>query len=202
MKRDEITMIERRIYPATALELRATKDGDDSGIAGTGIVIGQRTDLGGFTESIAPGAVDDALKSSDIRGLFNHDPNFVLGRVKSGTMAVELRDGAVAYAIPKMPKARADVVEAIERGDVSGGSFSFITEEDTWERNADGTEHRTIVKIREIWDMGPVTFPAYPQTDVALRSLAAWRTKAPEPSDAWKVAHATRRRRLDLALHG
>jgi HK97 family phage prohead protease len=124
--------------------------------------------LGGFTEEIAPGAFDSALKKSDIRGLFNHDPNYPLGR-SGRTMKVWASKEGLEYDIPQLPAARADVMEAIERGDVDGNSFSFTVEADEW-GTRDGRPHRTITAFRELFDVGPVTFPAYSQTTVSARA--------------------------------
>ena len=59
----------------------------------------------------------------------------------------------------------------------TGCSFSFTVAEDEWKNNEDGTSERTIVKIRELFDVGPVTYPAYPDTTVAVRSLEAFKKK-------------------------
>jgi HK97 family phage prohead protease len=163
---------ERRFIPIASGEVRA-KAGR-KGIRGSAILADTVTDLSGFTEDIAPEAITDAINQGwDIRGLFNHSPDFPLGRTKSGTMTVSATAGGKSfdYDIPQMPRSRGDVMEAIERGDVSGNSFSFSVPADgeTW--NEDGAKpHRRITRFSMIYDLGPVTFPAYEDTTVSTRA--------------------------------
>lgn len=123
-------------------------------------------------ERIMPGAFDGVL-NSDVRVLFNHDPNYVLGRTAAGTARIFADEKGLRFeATP--PESRADVIEAIRRGDVSGCSFSFSVGRDSggevvW-REIDGMEIREIVKIGTLYDVGPVTFPAYTATDISARS--------------------------------
>lgn len=173
--------LERRFLPRARGEVRSTTKAGRRGIAGTAAVIGSRSEvLGDFVEEIAEGAFDKALKKSDIRGLFNHSPNYVLGRQKSGTMRVWADKRGLHYEIPKLPESRADVAEAIERGDVDGCSFSFVVAPNgqSW-RMENGTRVRTITEFAEILDCGPVTMPAYAATTVSARTLAQARRHSP-----------------------
>jgi phage head maturation protease len=68
-----------------------------------------------------------------------------------------------------------DIIEEIRRKDITGMSFSFTTAEDDWKYPEEGIVERTIIKIGELFDVGPVTFPAYPDTNVAVRSLDEYR---------------------------
>lgn len=196
--------IERRFIPVEGLEVR-TIDGEMS-IGGVTAVIGQESqDLGGFTEIIEAGAFDEAVASSDIRALFNHNPDFVLGRNLSGTLELEIRENGLHYKVPKMPKTRADVFEAIERGDVTGNSFAFTVAEDRYEKRDDGRTVRVITKFRELFDVGPVVYPAYSQTVVSTRALAAIAAPTAEASNIIEAANAAtdgaeaRRRKLAIA---
>jgi hypothetical protein len=162
--------VERRVVPVSAGEVRAKREDGKVGIGGMAAVFNSRTDLGPFEEEIREGAFTKALKRSDPRSLFNHDPNFVLGRVKSGTLTVRATEDGLSYEVPELPQARMDVAEMIERGDVDGNSFSFTVKTDEWTRREDGKDLRTIIEIDELYDVGPVTFPAYTDTSVALRS--------------------------------
>ena len=183
---------ERRFVPLDTgrIEVRADEDSDLRGIGGTAAVFGSETDLGMFTEEIAPGAFDDVL-DGDTRGLFNHDPNYVLGRTKSGTMTLRATGDGLEYDIPSMPKSRADVMEAIERGDVDGNSFAFSVAEETWieEDEVRDKPHRVIQRIGTLYDVGPVAFPAYGDTQVSARAeqrakqYAEREDVAPEPVD-------------------
>lgn len=163
--------LERRIAVAPKLHTQRSASGAVTGIRGLAAVFGSITDIGGFTEEIAPHAFDDALRTSDVRGLFNHDPNLVLGRSPK-TMKLEVTREGLAYEIRSLPKSRSDVAEAIERGDVTGSSFSFTVAEgdDTW-TSRNGVPHRIINRVAELFDVGPVTFPAYAASVVSARSL-------------------------------
>jgi len=127
-------------------------------------------DLGGFREKIAPGAFRKTLQEADIRALWNHDPNYVLGRNKSGTLKLEEDEKGLAIEIdPPDTTWACDLMISIERGDISQMSFGFRTIKDDFEKEGD-----TLIRILrevELFDVSPVTYPAYPQTDVQMRKL-------------------------------
>lgn len=168
---------ETRFIPIDALEVRAGENGEARGIGGVAAVYNRSTVIGRwFEEQIAPGAFDEAIKTSDVRGLFNHDPNYPLGRTSAGTMTLRSDQSGLHYEIAELPRSRADVLEAIERKDVTGNSFSFSVEKDSdeeWiDRSAEGKlPLRVIRRVAKLYDVGPVTFPAYDQTKVAARAL-------------------------------
>lgn len=167
--------LERRAFAALDLSLEARAEGGLPVLRGYAAVFNQISeDLGGFREQVAPGAFAETIQQDDIRALWNHNDDLVLGRNRSGTLRLreDSRGLAIEVDLPDTSWAR-DVAELVRRGDVSGMSFGFRTIEDSWERTAGG-ELRTLRKVR-LFDVSPVTFPAYPQTDVALRSLEAWR---------------------------
>lgn len=194
--------IERRYIPRAAGEVRFEKrDSGKVGIAGTAAVTNSLSDeIFGFREKIAPGAFKAALEKSDVRGLFNHDPNLILGRVKSGTMTLRADAKGLHYEITELPQSRADVAEAIERGDVDGNSFSFTVERDSWEYPKSGPAIRTVEEFGELFDVGPVTFPAYPQTTVSARAreMAAAAPKEPVETPIDTSPADARRRALDI----
>ena len=145
-------------------------------VKGYAVRFGQRSvDLGGFTEIIEAGAFTDVLKTKpDVRCLFNHDANVVLGRTTSGTLTLtEDKVGLLMECeLPNTAQGR-PIYESIRRGDISGQSFSFrIGKEGRVVWNGDYTE-RKIERIQELYDVGPVTYPAYPSTDVAARTREA-----------------------------
>lgn len=183
-------------------------------LRGLPIVFNSRSsDLGGFVEIVAPEAVKRTLEEDDIRGLFNHDSNMILGRTKAGTMSLRAtREGvAMEIELPSSP-AGETVAEAVRRGDISGGSFGFIAVKEEWEdagKRSDGQKDLPIRTLREVklYDVGPVVFPAYPETSMAMRSLEEWRkaheAPAPEPeSDAEAVARELEDLKLRLDLAG
>jgi len=130
--------------------------------------------MGLWREQIAPGAFTSALKGDDdVRALFNHDPNILLGRTKSGTLALSEDEDGLRYdiALPDTQQA-SDVRELIKRGDVSGSSFGFRIEDEDWDEKPTKRGQLPLLTIRkvELFDVSPVTFPAYPQTSVTARS--------------------------------
>lgn len=130
-------------------------------------------DLGGFLEKIAPSAVDRTLADGvDLRALAHHNPERVLGRLASGTLRVAKDARGLAVEIDP-PAAAADLVESVQRGDITGMSFGFRTYKDAWDFTTDPPT-RTVqdMLIREV---SVVAFPAYPQTQIALRSMGAAR---------------------------
>jgi HK97 family phage prohead protease len=152
-------------------EIRAKRS--DAGITLTGYAAkynAMSDDLGGFREIIKPGAFRRAVEEKqDVRLLFNHESDNILARTKSGTMTLE--DDAVGLRfeakLPDTQLAR-DLATSVERGDIDGMSFGFKTVRDEWEFKTGG-EIRHLLDV-DLFDIGPVTFPAYPDTDVAKRS--------------------------------
>ena len=128
-------------------------------------------DLGGFTERIERGAFAEAIKVSDVRALFNHDNNMILARTASGTLRIYEDERGLKYEF-EAPNTNVgnDVLEMIKRGDISQSSFGFRVEKDSWTKR-DGTTYRTIKKVKQLYDVSPVTFPAYPEASVAVRKL-------------------------------
>ena len=128
-------------------------------------------DLGGFIEQIERGAFKEAIERSDVRALFNHDDNFILARTASGTLKLYEDERGLKYEF-EAPKTTAgnDLLEMIKRGDISQSSFGFTVEEDDWS-NRDGMAFRKIKKVKRLYDVSPVTFPAYPEASVAVRKL-------------------------------
>ncbi len=177
--------IERRFIQG--LEVRAAEEGDDAVgvIEGYAAVFGKPSeDLGGFTEVIKRGAFKRSLGAgADVRALLNHDPSLVLGRISSGTLrAKEDKAGLkVEIDLPDTACGR-DTMKLIQRGDIDGMSFSFRTVSDTWETK-DGQDLRTLTDV-DLIDVSPVTFPAYPDTSVAARSLAEYRSARDGAGDA------------------
>jgi hypothetical protein len=125
--------------------------------------------IGRFSEQIAPGAFKDSIRQDDIRALFNHDPNFILGRNKAGSLTLreDSKGLAIEIDLPATGNGR-DLIAAVRRGDLSGMSIGFDVQDETWQKGAAGAMVRTLKKIK-LYDVGPVTFPAYASTDVSLR---------------------------------
>ena len=169
--------LERRFFAMDELVI-VRSAADKPMLRGHAAVFGQLSDdLGGFREQIAPGAFADAIDTDDVRALFNHDPNFVLGRNRSKTLRMkeDSRGLAIECDMPDTQTIR-DLVQApIERGDVSHMSFGFSVKPggQDWAKDDEGRNIRTLKNLR-LFDVSAVTFPAYPQTDVGMRSFRAW----------------------------
>jgi HK97 family phage prohead protease len=145
-------------------------------------------DLGGFIEQVAPEAVDRTLReAADVHALYNHDYGAVLGRTKSGTLRLEKDRRGLAVTIdPPDPTTPANLLELIRRGDVSGMSFRFRTLEDGWDFKTGPLPIRTLHDI-EITEITVTPRPAYPSTDVAVRSLEhAVRSQGWHPSISFR----------------
>lgn len=191
--------VERRYVPPT--EIRIVREADHAPrIVGHAAVFNQLSeDLGGFREQIAPGAFTEALEKDDVRALFNHNPDHVLGRNRAGTLKlVEDQRGLAIDINPPDTTAAADLLTLLERGDVTQMSFGFSVRPngEEWEKRDNGLWVRTVKRVR-LFDVSPVTYPAYPMTDVALRSLDVVRQLA-LPSGEWR----TKLRLRELALLG
>jgi HK97 family phage prohead protease len=122
-------------------------------------------------ERIKPGAFDAAIGRDDVRGLFNHDPSEILGRSTAGTLRLSIDDTGLRYEIDP-PEWAGKYVESIGRGDITGSSFGFVPETTAYrDEKRDGRD--VIVIEREavsLFDVSPVTFPAYESTSAELRS--------------------------------
>jgi hypothetical protein len=170
--------IEKRSF---AVEYRKCKDDEDkkSRMMGHAAIFGEEANIGGwFREVIAPGAFSESIQKDDVRALFNHDPNYVLGRNRAGTLRLKEDDKGLAIEIdpPDTSMAR-DLTVSMERGDINQMSFAFQVVGEEWQYGEDDeTDLRTITKVK-LYDVSPVTYPAYEGTDIGLRSRDAFRAK-------------------------
>lgn len=170
-------------------------------IIGYGAVFNLRSELlgGQFVEEIAPGAFDGVL-TQDVRGLFNHNPTYLLGRLPNGTLRLSVDARGLRYEIdpPDTQTVRDLVLTPLARGDMTGSSFTMRVAEDEWRQEGDLIV-RTIRRISELRDVGPVAFPAYPDATAAQRSLDAWKQARDEnPSTRANNERDARARVLDL----
>lgn len=171
----------RYIKEAINLEQRTNEDGSHYNcITGYGIVFDKpsqilkmRDKMGRvreFEEIISKEAVNN-VDFSNLVCMLNH--KYTLGKRSRGTMSIEIDDFGVKYSV-KLPNTSKgnDTREDIINGNLEGSSFQFVLDKegDAWDMTRTPIR-RCIKKFSEILEMGPVYFPAYPDTTVAMRSL-------------------------------
>jgi uncharacterized protein len=181
---------ERR-YLAGA-ELRATGGNRLEGYAAVFNSLSE--DLGGFRESINPGAFARAIREKqDVRCLFNHDRGAVLGRTRAGTLRLAEDSVGLHFDcdLPDTSTAR-DLHALIKRGDISQCSFGFVCRDDRWAEES-GEVRRRLLDV-DLTDVSAVTVPAYSDTSVSARSLwpdgapaGVARHQAGEPSGCYQM---------------
>ena len=169
--------VERRMMP---VRLTRADGGDGRTVRGEAAVFGQRYDMGWYEEEIAVGACDNALSESDVRALFNHDANLILGRTGAGTLTVAIEGDAMVYQFDApTTTAGNDLLVSLERGDIAESSWAFTVKKQEWVEEEDEDGHwnylRRITEVGVIYDVSPVTYPANPGTSVAKRSFETWK---------------------------
>lgn len=157
----------------SAVELRASGSGKLSGYAA--VFDSPSQDLGGFTESVRPGAFSRSLGSpAGILALYDHDSRSILGRVGAGTLrlAEDARGLHFEIDLPETSIGN-DLAVLVNRGDVSGASFAFTTPKggDNWSQR-NGKPHRELLDV-DLREITVTANPAYTDTSVARRSLPA-----------------------------
>jgi uncharacterized protein len=171
---DKSNDIERRTFSLRPMVVRSGEGAEESTLLrGYAAVFNEPSEeMWGFIEQIAPGAFGQSIGEDDIRALWNHDSNYVLGRNKAGTLRLWEDEHGLGIEI-QLPDAQwaKDLAVSIRRGDVDQMSFGFIVpdEGDRWDMDGEQLR-RTLTRVK-LFDVSPVTFPAYPQTTVGVRSM-------------------------------
>lgn len=171
---------ERRfVAEPVGFEVRAGAK-DENVIEGYAAVFNKNSeDFGGWVERIAPGAFDEVLQDDTV-GLLNHNMNQILGRNgKNMTLSVDNIGLKYRIALPDTTLAK-DTRQLIKDEIISKSSFAFTVREQSWVHPEKKEEPsiRTIVKVRRLYDVSPVTMPAYPDTTVGARGF-----KREDPKD-------------------
>lgn len=167
---------ERRFAVMSGIELRAADtDSDPIGFKGHAAMFGTRTWIGpkkwGFWEEVSAGAFTKTIAEGDVRMLLNHDPNLLLARSTSKTLRLSEDAIGLATDADMAPTTYArDLAVVMDRGDLNQMSFSFLPVKEEWSTTEDGDDVRTLREV-QLFDVSPVTFPAYTETDAALRSV-------------------------------
>ena len=192
MPRAEVRSVERPV------ERREATDDQPTQITGYAALFDTPATIGGaWVEQIDRGAFDDAL-GDDVRVLFNHDPSRLLGRTASGTASIAVDETGLRYTVtPPDTATGREVLELLQRGDVSGSSFGFQVLADRWTEGTTSADLpvRHLERVTLI-DVSPVTMPAYVETTAEARGQAFELSKHQAQLDA-----ATAQRRLRLAQH-
>ena len=180
-------MLEHRSYQRVGVPELRVAAGESATIVGAAAVFRSYSqNLGGFVEQIEGRAFDDVL-DDDVVALVNHDPNLLLARSGAGSLRLTTDDDALRYEID-LDLSDPDGVSAaakVRSGAMPGSSFSFVVADDgdSWSLTEQGFPLRTISRIGRLYDVGPVTRPAYKGTEgsgaaTAMRSLSVF-TGAP-----------------------
>ncbi|MGG3708689.1 HK97 family phage prohead protease [Heyndrickxia coagulans] len=160
---------EMRTFDITGLQKRDGLNDQPTMISGYASVFNSKTSIGDFfDEVIAPGAFSKSLaNSSDVRALFNHNWDKVLGRTKSGTLRLFEDDRGLKFEIdlPNTSVAR-DLTESMARGDINQCSFGFFATGENWDYTSDPAL-RTVTEV-ELYEISIVSIPAYEDTEAAL----------------------------------
>ena len=157
---------ETRIAPAPSL-VQKTKT--TAVLRGYAALFGSVYNMGWFSEEIHRDAFKNA-DMSDVRVLFNHNVDLLLGRTSSGTARVWVDAKGLAFEVelPRSPNGK-NVRIAAERGDIRESSWGFMIspDSDDW-TNTGKKPHRIIRSIAQVFDVSPVTFPANPAATAKL----------------------------------
>lgn len=183
-------------------EVRAEENERGHELTGTPIVFDQRTDLGWYDEIIDRHALDETdLK--DVRFLVNHNTDMIpLARSRNNnensTMQMLVGENGMDIRVDLDTENNAEsksLYSAVERGDISGMSFMFIVDKDSWEDIDTDHPTRTVLSIRQVFEVSAVTFPAYSQTSIQARGLSDALESAKESLESVRAA----KREIELA---
>ena len=166
---------------AFSFEVRAEQNEEHGTfITGTPIVFEQATDMGWYEETISREALADTdLK--DVRFLIGHNTSMIpLARSRNNnensTMQMTVTDEGMDIRVDLDTENNAEaraLYSAVKRGDMSGMSFMFVVDKDSWEDIDSDYPKRTITSIRKVFEVSAVAFPAYPQTTIQAASEGA-----------------------------
>ena len=148
-------------------------------LSGRPIVFGQRTDLGWYDEIIEPGALA-TTNLKDVRFLVNHNTDMIpLARSRNNnensTMQLSVDADGMTIRVDLDTENNADarsLYSAVSRGDISGMSFMFTVDGDSWDDAQSDHPTRHVRSIKDVFEVSAVTFPAYSQTSIQARGLS------------------------------
>jgi len=188
----------KEIRSGEPVEIRA--EGDTISVSGYAAVFNSETIIGGkYREQIAPGAFTNAIGRDDVMFLINHD-GLPMARTKSGTLTLA-EDERGLYMSAELDSSDPDVraiVPKMKRGDLDKMSFAFSPEVQSWDDSGD-MPLRTI-RQASLYDVSVVTYPAYQDTDIGLRSLSEFRSAQETKEIESNPEAIAARLRMKLAL--
>ena len=201
MRKLTIKEKEIRQFKVPSLELRkAEGEGEPTKIVGYAVEWDKLSDpiSGYFQEQFRKGSFTGSLKDGDQRALWQHNISQPLGRRSNATLILEEDDKGLRYEIiPPDTSWGRDAMESIKRGDVTNSSFMFRAKVTEWDESNQDMLIRTVTDA-ELYEVSPVTFPAYPQSSVGVRSAQdVYESHAAEMKPA-TTSIAQRRRLLDF----
>lgn len=180
----------RYVADAPPLELRVAEDGRRMFRGAFSVFNSRSGDLWGFKEEIRPGAfkriITNPQQRSGVQAWFNHNPDNLLATVRAGTLRIWEDERAAWYEFPfdENDPDHMRVAAKAERGDLVGSSFGFRAAKDEWTTDEDDYPLRIVTEVAELRDVGPVSMPAYPETEttgaLSFRSLSEMTGTPPE----------------------
>lgn len=150
----------------------ATGEMHGNTLVGVAHAFGKRTLVGNTYVEFERHAFDEALQTSDVRAFWNHDTTLLLGRESAGTLKLSAEDDGLHYAIDLPPTSYvADMKVLIDRGDLKEMSFGVMPGKVTAAKAMDGKRVQRHSSVKELFDISPVSLPAFEGTSIQLHSL-------------------------------
>jgi hypothetical protein len=163
--------METKVTRYVPIEFRSQEEKESRTVGGLSAVFRQTTDMGWYTEEIDPHAFDEA-DMSDVVLTLNHNFDYVLAGTRNGSLKLGITDDGLANEATIVDTTQGnDCLKLVREGLINKQSFCFVIDEDEWVyREGKEKDHRIIKRIGKVFDTALVTFPAYPQTSVGIRS--------------------------------
>lgn len=161
--------MENRMLRFANVELRAKDSEKKNEVEGIACVFNTETDIGWFKEKIDRHAFDNC-DMSDVVLNFNHDDNYLLARTTNNSLFLTIDDKGLHQQATIIDTQQGnDIYKMVSEKLITKMSFSFVIDEDGGEEWVDD-DHRIIKKIKRLFDVSLVSFPAYPTTEAFARS--------------------------------
>ena len=194
-------------YFESPVEIEEREDGEGRRITGYAAVFNKLSqELGWFREKIDPLAFSEC-DMTDVIACRNHDPDKVMARTTAETLALDIDKKGLKYGFDA-PETTAgnDTLKDIQLKNITASSFAFTVQKDMWEEGKNGkSDIRTILEFKKLYDVSPVTNPAYLQTsvganDLAKRSYDSWKDTIKNESKEKEIPPTTSVREAEQQL--